>query len=65
MATAPKATKRKGSPKVANVHRSEHRRTRYRMNLRLRANRGDEKAARMLDNGRTKAGKHQGRPISG
>lgn len=59
------ATVRKGSPKLGNVHRSEHKRARYRMNLRLRAKAGDEKAARMLDFGRTKAGRNQGRPISG
>lgn len=53
---------RKGSPKVGNVRRSEHRRNRYQRNLRDRANAGDEKAARMLDEPRTKAGKNQGRP---
>lgn len=59
-----KTSVRKGSPKLANIHRSEHRRTRYRANLRVRARRGDEKAARMLDFGKTKAGRNQGQPIS-
>lgn len=53
---------RKGSPKVGNVRRSEHRQNRYQVNLRRRARNGDEKAARMLDQPRTKAGKNQGPP---
>jgi hypothetical protein len=51
---------RKGSPKVGNIRRAEHRRNRYQVRLRQRARDGDEKAARMLDQPRTKAGKNRG-----
>lgn len=59
-----KETSRKGSPKVGNVSRSQHRRLRYGRNLRDRARRGDLKAERMYYEGKTKAGRKQGRPIT-
>jgi hypothetical protein len=64
MPTPQKSSSRKGSPKVANVARSEHRRNRYARNLRDRARRGDLKAERLYYEGRTKAGRKQGRPIT-
>lgn len=46
---------------VKNSDRRKKRKNRYESNLRVRAANGDEKAARMLDQPRTKAGRGHGR----
>lgn len=54
---------KKGNKHATNLHRSEHKREHYKENLRRRANAGDTKAQRLLDESRQKAGKKQGAPV--